>query len=146
MKYLDFPLSPYRVFRRRREAVLEAVEPDKRKRDLDNLPKALLDFILDKPIDIFEYTLNLAAGFQEAVVDSLVSRAWLALEQTMARLNDEKVFPDGHLAAGDFYFLRARDFGRAQEQYEAGARAFPKERATYQKRLVELLASPHSHS
>jgi tetratricopeptide (TPR) repeat protein len=56
-------------------------------------------------------------------------------------LSDEKAFPDGHIAAGDFYFLRTRDFGRAQEQYEAGVRAFPKEKATYQKRLVELYAS-----
>ena len=30
---------------------------------LDNPAKTLLDFILDKPIDLFEYNLNLAAGF-----------------------------------------------------------------------------------
>jgi tetratricopeptide (TPR) repeat protein len=62
------------------------------------------------------------------------------LAATMLRLNDEKIFPDGHLAAGDFY-LRLREFGRAQEQYEAGLKAVPKEKDRYQKRLVELFAN-----
>lgn len=31
---------------------------------LDNLPKVLLDFVLDKNIDLFSYNLDLAAGFQ----------------------------------------------------------------------------------
>jgi hypothetical protein len=30
---------------------------------LDNLPKALLDFLLDKNVDIFEYNIDLQAGF-----------------------------------------------------------------------------------
>lgn len=68
-----------------------------------------------------------------------------ALDATMARLNDEKSFVDGHLASGDFYFLRLREFNRAQEQYEAGAKAFPKEKTTYQKRLVELFASTNKN-
>ena len=63
------------------------------------------------------------------------------LDQAMAKLSDDKTYPDGHLAAGDFYFLRLREFQRAQEQYESGAKAFPKEKATYDKRLVELFAS-----
>jgi len=63
------------------------------------------------------------------------------LEQTMARLNDEKTFPDGHLASGDFYYLRLREFEHARQQYDAGLKAFPKEKLTYQKRLVELYAA-----
>src|SRR6185312_5730857 len=63
------------------------------------------------------------------------------LEQTMARLNDEKTFLDGHLAAGDFYYLRLREFDHARQQYEAGLKAFPNEKLTYEKRLVELYAA-----
>ena len=69
-----------------------------------------------------------------------------ALDTAMARLNDEKVFLDGHLASGDFYFLRLREFTRAQEQYEAGAKAFVKEQATYKKRLVELFAATNRNA
>ena len=59
----------------------------------------------------------------------------------MQELNDERQYPDGHLVAGDFYFYRTRDFDAARAQYEAGQKAFPKEKAIYQKRLVELLAT-----
>ncbi len=59
----------------------------------------------------------------------------------MRRLSDEKQYPDGHLLAGDFLYFRARDFDRARAQYEAGAKAFPKDKAMYQKRLVELLST-----
>jgi tetratricopeptide (TPR) repeat protein len=104
-----------------------------RRRDFEAAEKVLIEKSANNRANS-SYVLQLAGHY-----GATANRP--ALEQTMARLNDEKVFPDGHLAAGDFYFLRARDFGRAQEQYEAGARAFPKERATYQKRLVELYAS-----
>ncbi len=67
-------------------------------------------------------------------------------DKTMQPLNDEKQYPDGHLVAGDFYFNRARDFGAARTQYEAGAKAFPKDKALYQKRLVELLAATGKNS
>ncbi|MEO5922735.1 MAG: tetratricopeptide repeat protein [Bryobacteraceae bacterium] len=63
------------------------------------------------------------------------------MDQTMALLNDEKRFPTGHLSAGDFYYLRLREFDRAKGQYEAGLTAVPKDKATYQKRLVELYAA-----
>ncbi|MDP8990318.1 MAG: tetratricopeptide repeat protein, partial [Acidobacteriota bacterium] len=62
-------------------------------------------------------------------------------DKTIQALNDEKQYPEGHLVAGDFYFYRTRDFDAARAQYEAGAKAFPKEQAIYQKRLVELLAT-----
>ncbi len=62
------------------------------------------------------------------------------LDATIARLTDEKTFPEGHLLAGDFFYFRAREFDRAQREYEAGMKAFPKEKATYQKRIVELYA------
>jgi len=63
------------------------------------------------------------------------------MAETMARLNDEKVFPQGHLAAGDFYFLQLKESEKAREQYEAGMQADAAAKTTYQKRLVELLAA-----
>ena len=63
------------------------------------------------------------------------------VDAVMRRLADEKQFPEGHLLAGDFLYFRARDFERARAQYEAGEKAFPKDKALYQKRLVELLAT-----
>ncbi len=68
------------------------------------------------------------------------------MEKTMALLNDEKRFPNGHLSAGDFYYLRLREFDHAKEQYEAGLKAVPKDKATYQKRLVELFAATNRNN
>jgi tetratricopeptide (TPR) repeat protein len=62
------------------------------------------------------------------------------MDQVMQQLNDEKKFPDGHLAAGDFYMLRLQDRENARLQYEAAVKAFPKDKMIYQKRLVELFA------
>lgn len=63
------------------------------------------------------------------------------MEATIQQLSDEKKFHEGHLLAGDFYFLRLRDADNARAQYEAGVKAFPKEKAVYQKKLVELFAT-----
>jgi len=68
------------------------------------------------------------------------------MDAVIQRLNDEKQFPDGHLQAGDFYFLRLKENDPAKKQYEAGVAAFPKDKATYQKRLVELYASTGSNA
>jgi tetratricopeptide (TPR) repeat protein len=59
---------------------------------------------------------------------------------TLQQLTDEKRFPEGHLLAGDFYFLQLKDAENARAQYEMGAKAFPKDKLTYQKKLVELYA------
>ncbi len=56
-------------------------------------------------------------------------------------MTDEKEHPDGHLMAGDYFFFRVRDFGRARSEYEAAAKAFPKDKLVYQKRIVELDAT-----
>ncbi len=63
------------------------------------------------------------------------------MESVMQRLTDEKAFPEGRLLAGDFFFFRLREFDRARQEYEAGVKAFPKDKAVYQKRLVELYAT-----
>jgi len=65
------------------------------------------------------------------------------MEAVVQRLTDEKQFPDGHLLAGDFYFFR-KETDQAKKQYEAGVAAFPKDKAAYQKRLVELYATTNN--
>ena len=80
------------------------------------------------------YLIQLAAHY-------LFTKQRDQLDNVMQRLADEKQYPEGHLLAGDFYFFRAREFENARVQYEAGEKAFPKDKALYQKRLVELLAT-----
>lgn len=63
------------------------------------------------------------------------------MDAVMQQLNDEKKFPEGHLAAGDFFLFRLKDAESARAQYEAAIKAFPKDKAVYQKRLVELYAT-----
>jgi predicted Zn-dependent protease len=63
------------------------------------------------------------------------------MDAVIHKLSDEKQFPDGHLLAGDFYLGRLRQVELAKQQYQAGMAALPKEKAVYQKRLVELYAS-----
>ncbi len=59
------------------------------------------------------------------------------LDAVLKRLTE---FPDGHMLAGNFFFLQARDFERARVEYEAGARSATKNKVDYEKRLVELMA------
>jgi tetratricopeptide (TPR) repeat protein len=68
------------------------------------------------------------------------------MEKAAARLADEKQYPDGHMLAGDFFFLRARDYERAEREYQTGAKDFPKDKAAYQRRLVELWATVGKNS
>jgi len=63
------------------------------------------------------------------------------MEAVLQQLSDEKKFPEGHLMAGDFYYFRMRDVDSARAQFEAGMKAFPNDKATYQKRLVEVYAT-----
>lgn len=63
------------------------------------------------------------------------------LELVMQKMEDEKAFPDGRLLAGDFFFFQLREFDRARREYEAGIKDFPKDKAAYQKRMVELYAN-----
>jgi len=63
------------------------------------------------------------------------------MDAVMQRLTNEKTYPEGRLLAGDFYFFRLREFEHASQQYEAAIAAFPKDKALYQKRLIELYAS-----
>ena len=62
-------------------------------------------------------------------------------EVVLKRMTDEKQHPDGHLIAGDFFMMRLREFDRARAEFEAAINAFPKDKAMYQKRLVELFAA-----
>ena len=69
----------------------------------------------------------------------LLSKDRASMDEVMKKLNNEKQYPTGHLLAGDFYMFRLREFENAEAQYEAGAKAFPKD-AIYQRRRVELMA------
>ena len=80
------------------------------------------------------YLLQLAAHYY-------IAKRFDDMEAVIRRLTDEKQFPEGHMLAGDFFFFRAREFDRAQREYEAGIKAVPKDKAAYQKRLVELAAT-----
>ena len=80
------------------------------------------------------YLVELAAHY-------LMTQQKDQVDAVLRRLGDEKRFPEGHLLAGDFLYFRARDFDRARAQYEAGEKAFPKDRIVYQKRMVELLTT-----
>jgi tetratricopeptide (TPR) repeat protein len=67
-------------------------------------------------------------------------------EVIFKKMTDEKEHPDGHLMAGDLFFFRLREFDRARAEYEAAVTAFPKDKAAYQKRLVELDATTGNNS
>ena len=83
---------------------------------------------------------ELPAPTGDPLCPSIVNRR-ADMDAVIRTLTDEKQFPDGHLMAGDFYFFRLRDFELAKQQYEAGIAALPKDKAVYQKRLVELYAT-----
>jgi tetratricopeptide (TPR) repeat protein len=60
------------------------------------------------------------------------------MDAALQRLTSDKQYKDGHLLAGDFYFLRLRDLERAQEQYETAIKEYPTEAVVYERRLLEL--------
>lgn len=59
-------------------------------------------------------------------------------EAVIRSMTDDKEHPDGRLIAGDFFFYRLHDLDRARAQYEAAIKAFPKDKAIYEKRLIEM--------
>ena len=59
-------------------------------------------------------------------------------EAVIRDMTNEKEHPDGHLLAGDFFFYRLHDLDRARAEYQAAMKAFPKDKAIYEKRLIEM--------
>ena len=57
---------------------------------------------------------------------------------------DKNKFPHGHMLAGDFYYA-IRAWNDAVLQYRQGLKDDPKERFTYQKKLVEALTISGKH-
>jgi tetratricopeptide (TPR) repeat protein len=53
-------------------------------------------------------------------------------------ISDPKTFPNRHLLVGEFYF-RTKDLESAIRQYELGAKDQPKEKHSYQKKIVETM-------
>jgi tetratricopeptide (TPR) repeat protein len=81
-----------------------------------------------------DYILQLAAHY-------FLAKRRPDMDAQMRKLADARMYPQGRLYAGDFYFFRLREFENAQHEYEEGAKANPKEKTIYDKRLVELLAT-----
>lgn len=82
-----------------------------------------------------QYLLQLASFY-------LTQQKRPEMEQVIQRLvSRPDEIPAGHLLAGDFFLFRAREAQRALEQYQEGMNVHPKEKAAYQKRIVEVLAS-----
>jgi tetratricopeptide (TPR) repeat protein len=80
------------------------------------------------------YLLELATFY-------IVTKRRPEADAVFQKMTNEKDHPDGHLLAGDFYYFRLREFDHARAEYEAAINAFPKDKAMYQKRLVELFAT-----
>lgn len=75
--------------------------------------------------------LQLAAHYQ-------LSQRKADARATIARLmSDSESFPDGRLRAGQF-FMRIRDYDRAQLAFEEGIRSDPERKADYQKALADV--------
>jgi tetratricopeptide (TPR) repeat protein len=63
------------------------------------------------------------------------------MEATLKRiLDDPKDFPTGRLTVGAF-FVRLRDYPRAQQEFDEGIKGDPKNKALYQKATVETLVA-----
>jgi tetratricopeptide (TPR) repeat protein len=103
-------------------------------------------YMVDKRVNDAEEILKLKAANNPKSANYLVQLAAHYgvvnrrpdMDAVLRRLTDDKQFPDGHLLAGDFYLFRLREFDQAKQQYEAGMTALPKDKAVYQKRLIEL--------
>lgn len=104
-----------------------------RQNRLDDGEKVLKLKVANNPTNA-RYLLQLAGHYY-------LSKRRQDMDSIIQKMTDEKQFPDGHLLAGDFYFFRLREYDHAQQQYEAAIKAFPKDKETYEKRLVELFAS-----
>lgn len=66
-------------------------------------------------------------------------------EAVMQRvLNDKKSFPNGRMIMGDFY-IRAKKFDQALQQYQTGKSESPKEATAYDRRIVAAYALMGKH-
>mgnify|MGYP000240231669 CR=1 FL=1 len=94
--------------------------------------EALLKLQVDNDPKTVSHYLTLAGHY-------FVSNRRDDMQNTLNRiLNDPKAFPNGHLLVGEFFF-RTKDLDSAIRQYELGAKAEPKEKHAYQKKIVETL-------
>jgi len=111
-------------------------------------------YMVDKQFDDAERILKLKVQNNPKSANYLLQLATHYLnvnrradtDAVIRTLTDEKQFPEGHLMAGDFYLLRLREFELAKQQYQAGMAELPKDKAVYQKRLVELYATSGSNA
>jgi tetratricopeptide (TPR) repeat protein len=101
-------------------------------RDVAGAEKVLREKQANNPKQVM-YLIELAAHYAKTGKPA-ESRA--TLDKIVA---DKKNFPDGRITVGDFYY-RLQDFPSAQKEFEAGMKELPDQKATFQKRIVEMLA------
>ena len=93
--------------------------------DAENVLKSKVN---NNPAEI-DYALQLAAYYAATGKPVLMTA-------TLRSLSDAKVFPDAFLKVGDFYGAR-QSWPDALRQYEEGAKANPKQRIVYLKRITD---------
>ncbi len=88
---------------------------------------------VDNNPDSADFVLELAAHYYRARDENKVN-------ETLARLtSNPQKFPGAFRSAGDCHF-RAQRFDQAMAAYQAGAQAQPDQKASYQKKQIELLS------
>jgi len=104
-----------------------------RENKLDEAERLLKEKSQNNPTNA-QFVMQLAGHYY-------ASRKTAEMKATLQGLTaNQKDFPQGFLNAGDFYF-RIRELDSAVQAYNDGMKAFPKQRATYQKRLVETYSA-----
>ena len=93
--------------------------------DAENVLKSKVN---NNPAEI-DYALQLAAYYA-------ATGKHVQMTATLRSLSDAKVFPDAFLKVGDFYGAR-QSWPDALRQYEEGAKANPKQRIVYLKRITD---------
>jgi tetratricopeptide (TPR) repeat protein len=101
-------------------------------RDIPGAEAVLKEKVANNPAQS-NYILELATHYLRARNPELMKST---LDTITAR---PKEFPDGRMVVGDFYH-RIGDHAAAYKEYESGLKDSPAKRATYQKKLIELLA------
>ncbi len=92
----------------------------------------ILKLKAEKNPKVPEVRLQLAAHYYTVGERDAMMKTLQAME------SDQTAFPNAPMMVGDF-FARIRDYDAAAQRYQDGAKRFPKDKHTYQKRLVEIL-------
>jgi tetratricopeptide (TPR) repeat protein len=81
-----------------------------------------------------EFKIQMAAHYY-------LTRQRPEMEKVLGTLAGDTSQPLGHAYVGDFYFVNLREPDNARKEFQAGIDRGGKEKATYQKRMAQLLVS-----